>query len=81
MVVAFSYGSSTASDSFCAGTTNLMKTIDLGALYDFGPAKLLGELSPSKSTSDYAVAPILGGPLISTCMATCWVSRFPSGPA
>lgn len=62
MVVAFSYGSSTASDSFCAGTTNLMKTIDLGALYDFGPAKLLGELSPSKSTSDYAVAPILGGP-------------------
>ncbi|QFZ81909.1 porin [Variovorax paradoxus] len=59
--VAFSYGNSTAGDSYYAGTTNSVKTMNLGASYDFGPAKLFGELSRSKSTRDYAVVPVLGG--------------------
>ena len=59
--VAVSYGNSTAGDSYSAGTTNSVKTMNLGASYDFGPVKLFGELSRSKSARDYAIVPLLGG--------------------
>ena len=59
--VALAYGSSTVSDQYYAGTTDSVKTLNLGASYDFGPAKLFGELSRAKNSRDYEVTPILGG--------------------
>lgn len=43
--VAIGYGSSTAADNFYLGTTDIIKTANLGASYDFGPVKLFGELA------------------------------------
>ena len=59
--IAVSYGNSTAADSFYAGTTDSVKTFNLGSSYDFGPVKLFGELSRIKRTRDYATAPAFGG--------------------
>lgn len=56
--VAVAYGNSTSGDQFHLGTTDSVKTMNLGASYDFGPVKLFGELSHSKSSRDYAVTPI-----------------------
>lgn len=56
--VAVAYGNSTTGDQFYLGTTDSVKTMNLGASYDFGPLKLFGELSHSKSSRDYAVTPI-----------------------
>ena len=36
-----------------------MKTVNLGASYDFGVVKLFGELSRVSKTRDYAAAPLL----------------------
>lgn len=59
--VALSYGNSTTADSFYAGTTDAVKTFNLGASYDFGPAQLFGELSRAKSSRKYATTPFGGG--------------------
>ena len=58
--VAMAYGNSTVGDQFYAGTTDSVKTFNLGASYDFGPAKLFGELSRLKNSRDYAIRPITG---------------------
>ncbi|WP_422089078.1 porin [Variovorax sp.] len=58
--VAMAYGNSTVGDQFYAGTTDSVKTFNLGASYDFGPAKLFGELSRAKNSRDYAITPITG---------------------
>ncbi|MDM0004580.1 porin [Variovorax sp. J22G73] len=59
--VALAYGNSTVGDQYYPGTTDAVKTFNLGASYDFGPAKLFGELSRAKNSRDYEVTPILGG--------------------
>jgi predicted porin len=58
--VAAAYGSSTTNDNFHAGTTDAVKTFNLGASYDFGPVKLFGEYSKAKSSRDYAQEPFIG---------------------
>jgi predicted porin len=50
--VAVSYGNSTAADSFYVGTTDYIKTANLGASYDFGPVKLFGEVSRARNERD-----------------------------
>ncbi|MEJ7685746.1 MAG: porin [Variovorax sp.] len=50
--VAVSYGNSTIGDNYFAGTTNTVKTLNLGASYDFGVVKLFGELSQAKNELD-----------------------------
>ncbi|PIF76855.1 putative porin [Variovorax sp. 54] len=59
--VALAYGSSTSGDDFYAGTTDSVRTLNLGASYDFGPVKLFGEVSRVKSKVDYEVTPFAGG--------------------
>lgn len=59
--VALSYGNSTTADSFYVGTTDSVKTLNLGASYDFGPAQLFGELSRATSSRKYATTPFGGG--------------------
>jgi predicted porin len=46
--VALAYGSATIGDDYYAGTTDKLDILNLGASYDFGPAKLFGEYSRSK---------------------------------
>ncbi|MGK6309776.1 porin [Variovorax sp. DT-64] len=58
--VALAYGSSYTGDSFYAGTTDTMKTANLGVSYDFGVVKLLGEVSRVKHARDYAITPAGG---------------------
>jgi len=58
--VAASYGSSTSGDQYYAGTTDSVKTLNLGASYDFGPVKLFGEVSRVKNTRDYENEPLFG---------------------
>ncbi|WP_093196628.1 porin [Variovorax sp. YR750] len=58
--VAVSYGNSTVADQYYAGTTDSVKTFNLGASYDFGPVKLFGELSRAKNSRDYEVTPVTG---------------------
>jgi predicted porin len=59
--IALAYANSTVGDRYYAGTTDFVKTLNLGASYDFGPVKLFGELSRAKNSRDYEVTPILGG--------------------
>ena len=59
--VAIAYGSSTVGDQYYIGTTTKTNTLNLGASYDFGPAKLFGEVSKLKNKVDYEVTPLLGG--------------------
>ncbi|WP_395321267.1 porin [Variovorax sp. UC74_104] len=58
--VAVSYGNSTVADQYYAGTTDSVKTFNLGASYDFGPVKLFGELSRAKNSRDYEITPLSG---------------------
>ncbi len=58
--MAIAYGNSTVGDQYYAGITDSVKTFNLGASYDFGPAKLFGELSRAKNSRDYEVTPISG---------------------
>ncbi|WP_418151361.1 porin [Variovorax atrisoli] len=58
--VALSYGNSTVADQYYAGTTDYVKTFNLGASYDFGPVKLFGEVSRAKNSRDYEITPIIG---------------------
>ncbi|WP_432731886.1 porin [Variovorax sp. W6] len=58
--VAVAYGNSTVGDQYYAGTTDYVKTFNLGASYDFGPVKLFGELSRAKNSRDYEITPIAG---------------------
>lgn len=60
--MALAYGSSTAADDYFAGTTDNVKTANLGASYDFGFVKLFGELSRVSRTRDYAVSPLIALP-------------------
>ncbi|MBO9513144.1 MAG: porin [Variovorax sp.] len=48
--VAAAAGNSTVGDNFQAGTTDAVKTASLGAAYDFGLLKLMGEFSRVKNT-------------------------------
>jgi predicted porin len=57
--IGLSYGSSTVGDNYFAGTTDDVKTANLGASYDFGILKLFGELSRVRRTRDYAVTPLV----------------------
>lgn len=50
--VAVAYGSSTSADQFYIGTTDYVKTANLGASYDFGVVKLFGEVSRSRHERD-----------------------------
>ncbi|MGJ7612388.1 porin [Variovorax sp. GB4R4] len=59
--VAVAYGNSTVGDQYYVGTTDAVKTFNLGASYDFGPAKLFGEVSRTKNSRDYEVTPLGGG--------------------
>ncbi|WP_198086364.1 porin [Variovorax sp. E3] len=59
--VAIAYGSSTIGDQYYVGTTTKVNTLNLGASYDFGPAKLFGEVSKIRNKIDYEVTPLLGG--------------------
>jgi predicted porin len=59
--VALAYGNSTVGDQYYAGTTDSVKTLNLGASYDFGAVKLFGELSRAKNSRDYEVTPVIGG--------------------
>ena len=52
--VAASYSSAIIGDDFYAGTTTAVKTWNLGAWYDFGVAKLMGEYSSAKKSVDSA---------------------------
>jgi predicted porin len=58
--LALAYGNSTVGDQYYAGTTDSVKTFNLGASYDFGPAKLFGELSRAKNSRDYENQPLSG---------------------
>jgi predicted porin len=58
--VAASYGESTIGSAFAAGSTTNLDTFNLGASYDFGPAKLFGEYSKTKNKVDYATTPLIG---------------------
>jgi predicted porin len=51
--VAIAYGNSTTGDNFYGGSTDAVKTLNLGASYDFGPVKLFGEVSRAKNTRDF----------------------------
>ena len=56
--VALAYGSSTSGDNFFVGTTDSVKTLNLGASYDFGVVKLFGEVSRAKNERDYEIQPV-----------------------
>lgn len=60
--VALAYGNSATGDDFFAGTTDDVKTVNLGASYDFGIVKLFGEVSRVRRNRDYAVAPLVALP-------------------
>jgi predicted porin len=51
--VAVAVSSATVGDDYYAGTTDKLNTMNLGASYDFGPAKLFGELSRSNKKTDF----------------------------
>ncbi len=51
--VALALGSATVGDDYYAGVTNKLNMANLGASYDFGPAKLFGEISRSSYKSDF----------------------------
>lgn len=55
--VAASYSNNTVGDDFFAGITTSVTTFNLGASYDFGVVKLLGEYTQAKADVDYEVAP------------------------
>ncbi|OUM04069.1 porin [Variovorax sp. JS1663] len=54
---ALAYGNATTGDQFFAGTTDTVKTLSFGASYDFGPAKLHGEVARSSFQRDADVPP------------------------
>ncbi|QSI33281.1 porin [Variovorax sp. RKNM96] len=53
--VAAAYAQDTTGDSYYAGTTDVTKTANVGASYDFGVLKLFGELARERRVRDYAV--------------------------
>ncbi|MDM0036863.1 porin [Variovorax sp. J22P271] len=59
--VAAAYAEDTTGDNFHAGTTDLTRTANVGASYDFGVLKLFGELSHEQRVRDHAITPIGGG--------------------
>ncbi|MEJ8812767.1 porin [Variovorax ureilyticus] len=59
--VAAAYGSSVIGDNYFAGLTRYLNTGNVGASYDFGPAKLYGEYSHVELQNDRSV-PLLSGP-------------------
>ncbi len=68
--VALAYGESTASDTAAVlnpitfavtpAKSNKVKTANLGASYDFGPAKLFGELSQTRNQFNGVINPAFG---------------------
>jgi predicted porin len=57
--VAVAYGESTLASNFYAGSTTSLATVNLGASYDFGVAKLMGEVSRTRNKVDYQNTPLL----------------------
>lgn len=51
--VAIAAGNSTVGDNFFAGSTDSVKTLNLGASYDFGTVKLMGEVSRVTNGRDF----------------------------
>ena len=77
--IAFALGNSTVGDDYFAGTTDSVKTVNLGGTYDFGVVKLFGELSRTRRTRDYAATPAL--PLPDTDLSGYLVgATIPVGP-
>lgn len=58
--VAIAYSIDTTADNFYVGTTDFVKTANLGASYDFGFLKLSGELSKLQYERDYRFMPSTG---------------------
>lgn len=52
--VALAYGASTIGSNYFVGTTTTLNTWNVGASYDFGVVKLLGEYSNNKQKTDFA---------------------------
>lgn len=64
--VAIAYGNSSTGDNHDAGTTDSVKTFNLGASYDFGVVKLLGEVSRVRTRRAYDAAPPMRTPDVDT---------------
>jgi predicted porin len=58
--VALAASEGTMNSDFNTGFTNKEDVVNLGASYDFGPAKLFGEVSKMKNKMDYAITPFPG---------------------
>ncbi|VTU22813.1 Outer membrane porin protein 32 precursor [Variovorax sp. PBS-H4] len=57
--IALAHGDSIVGDNFYAGTTTHTRTSNVGASYDFGPLKLLGEFSRVRRYDNATLAPVL----------------------
>lgn len=64
--IAIAYGNSAIGDNHDAGTTDSVKTVNLGASYDFGVVKLLGEVSRLRTRRAYDAAPPVRTPDVDT---------------
>jgi predicted porin len=58
--VAVAASEGTLNSDFNTGFTNKEDVFNIGASYDFGPAKLFGELSKMKNKMDYSITPFPG---------------------
>ena len=58
--IALAYSTNTVADSFYAGTTDSVRTANLGVAYDFEVAKLTAELSRVERVRRYAQPPAVG---------------------
>lgn len=54
--VAVAYGDSTVGDNYYAGMTTHTKTVNAGVSYDFGPVKLMGEMSRVRRETEISTA-------------------------
>ncbi len=54
--VALALSTFTVDDNYFAGTTQKLNTANLGASYDFGPAKLFGKVSQSRRRNEFGSA-------------------------
>ncbi|MNU54623.1 Outer membrane porin protein 32 precursor [compost metagenome] len=59
--IAAAYSSSISADNYYAGTSDLVKTANFGASYDFKLVKVFGEVSRVKYERDHKIVPIGDG--------------------
>lgn len=60
--ISAAYGNQTTGDQYFAGVTDAVKIANAGVSYDFGPIKVMGELSHSRNTHSYSVLPTTRAP-------------------